>query len=215
MKVIKEEISKIWTLPKLDSWGGSVFYVQPLEKSIKQLPNHLKKVEDWLQTISNLNHSILTSYEKVMVFGIWEKLERKFYMRFNFFFFKMNWRELEYLKGRERKEQTGQWEEATSLQGRVGHVCHTGVEACPGHVAHDLHTWWPKHGLWPCTSLSHTAHVLRLYSGLQTPILNPFSDHKSWLPHTQRWLWNFDKKLRNHLWIRWWKQLNEWERKVA
>ena len=30
----------------LDSRAGSVFSVQPLEKSIKQLPNHLEKVED-------------------------------------------------------------------------------------------------------------------------------------------------------------------------
>ena len=30
----------------LDSRAGSVFCVKPPEKSIKQLPNHLEKVED-------------------------------------------------------------------------------------------------------------------------------------------------------------------------
>ena len=62
----------------LDYRTGSVFYVQPLEKSIKQLPNHLEKVEDLIT--NNLQLKSLKSEFVCESYGVWKmrKLERKF-----------------------------------------------------------------------------------------------------------------------------------------
>ena len=132
----------------------------------------------------------------------------------NFFFLKTNGGKRRYLKGRERRFPANK-NRPSQPRGRVGRVCHTGPEGWLARVAHGLHTGWPRLGLWPRLLLSRTSHVLRPYSGLQTPISNLFLDYESWLPHAQQRLWNFDKWLRIHLgkWRR--TQLNEWERKVA
>ena len=71
----------------LQSRAGSFFCVKPLEKSIKQLQDHLEKVENSITNNLQLNQPILTSYEKVMVFERWEKLREKFWFKdFQFFF---------------------------------------------------------------------------------------------------------------------------------
>ena len=62
----------------LDSRAGSVFCVQPPEKSIKQLPNHLEKVEDSITNnlqLESLNFEFVwESYDDLKM----RKLERKF-----------------------------------------------------------------------------------------------------------------------------------------
>ena len=62
----------------LDFWAGSVFCVQPPETSFKQLPNHLKKVEDSI--MNNLQLESLKSKFVCESYGIWKmrKLERNF-----------------------------------------------------------------------------------------------------------------------------------------
>ena len=87
----------------------------------------------------------------------------------HFFFLKWNGREWEYLK--ERRER----EKATN-------------DRQPCHPFHVWHTWTPSLAERPRLLLSHSALILRPYSGLWTPILNPSFDYKLWLPHAQRWL---------------------------
>ena len=62
----------------LDYRAGSVFCVQPPEKSIKQLPNHLEKVEDSI--INNLQLESLNSEFVCESYGVWKmrKLESIF-----------------------------------------------------------------------------------------------------------------------------------------
>ena len=61
----------------LDSRAGSVFCIEPLEKSIKQLPNHLEKVEDSIMNVLQLES--LKSNFVWRSYGVWKvrKLERK------------------------------------------------------------------------------------------------------------------------------------------
>ena len=61
----------------LDSRAGSVFCVEPPEKSIKQLPNHLEKVEDSIT--NDLQLESLNSDFVWESYGVWKvrKLERK------------------------------------------------------------------------------------------------------------------------------------------
>ena len=71
----------------LDSRAGSVFCVQPLEKSIKQLPNHLEKVEDLIT--NNLQPESLNFEFVWESYGVWKmrKIGEKILAGFNFFFF--------------------------------------------------------------------------------------------------------------------------------
>ena len=94
---------------------------------------------------------------------------------------------------------------------RVPHVARELAGPCGTRPPHVEGLPWPL----ATKLLPRTSHVLQPYSGIRTPISNPFLDYESWLPHAQRRLWNFDKWLRIHLgkWRR--TQLNEWERKVA
>ena len=61
----------------LDYRAGSVFCVQALEKSIKQTPNHLEKVENSIT--NNLQLESLKSEFVCESYGVWKmrKLERK------------------------------------------------------------------------------------------------------------------------------------------
>ena len=54
----------------LQSRAGSVFYVEPLEKSIKQLQDHLKKVEDSIT--NNLQLESLKSSFIWESYGVWK-----------------------------------------------------------------------------------------------------------------------------------------------
>ena len=90
-----------------------------------------------------------------------------------------------------------------------------GAERWHSHEAHALLT-----GRWPTIAFGHSppsysSCVLRPFSCLRTPNLNPFSDYELWLPHAQGRLWNFDKRLRIWLGIQWRRQHNVWEHKVA
>ena len=62
----------------LQSWAGSVFYVEPLEKSIKQLQDHLEKVENSitnnLQLESTNSDFVWESYGVWKVRKSWEKI---------------------------------------------------------------------------------------------------------------------------------------------
>ena len=62
----------------LDFRAGSVFCVRPPEKSIKQLPNQLEKVE--YSITNNLQLESLNSEFVCESYGVWKlrKLERKF-----------------------------------------------------------------------------------------------------------------------------------------
>ena len=62
----------------LDFRAGSVFCLQPPVKSIKQLPNHLEKVEDSIT--NNLQLESLNSEFICESYGVWKlrKLERIF-----------------------------------------------------------------------------------------------------------------------------------------
>ena len=62
----------------LDYRAGSVFYVQPPEKLIKQLPNHLEKVDESIT--NNLQIESLKSEFVCESYGVWKmrKLERNF-----------------------------------------------------------------------------------------------------------------------------------------
>ena len=74
----------------LDSRAGSVIYVQPPKRSIKQLPNHLDKVEDSI--MNNLQLESLNSKFIWESYGVWKmrKIGEKILARFNLFFLKMN-----------------------------------------------------------------------------------------------------------------------------
>ena len=58
-----------------------------------------------LQTIFNLNQPIPTSYEKVMVFGRWEKFREFLMWVSKFFFLERIWGKWKYLNGREREKK--------------------------------------------------------------------------------------------------------------
>ena len=62
----------------LDFRAGSIFYVQPLEMLIKQLPNYLEKVEDSIT--NNLQLESLKSEFVCESYGVWKmrKLESFF-----------------------------------------------------------------------------------------------------------------------------------------
>ena len=62
---------------------------------------------------------------------------------------------------------------------RVDRVGHTWTEDLCPRVAHVVLTWPPCKGLLAFSSLARTLRVLRPFSALRTPILNPFSDYKS------------------------------------
>ena len=77
----------------MDSRAGLVFSVQPPEKLIKQLPNHLEKVEDSIMNnlqLESLNFEFVwESYDDLKM----RKIGEKFWRDFKFFFLKMNGKE--------------------------------------------------------------------------------------------------------------------------
>ena len=125
-----------------------------------------------------LDHSISSSYERVMIKVRKQKLRENFWCSsFSIFLLGMNGREWRRFQSFQEREASSELEAANS-HSHVGCVWPTLPEGCSGRGSHGLHTWWPRHGLWPCKPLSRTSHVLRPYSGLRTPTSNPFSDYK-------------------------------------
>ena len=125
-----------------------------------------------------LDHSISSSYERVMIKVRKQKLRENFWcFSFSIFLLRMNGREWRRFKSFQEREASSE-SEATTSHSRVGRVWPTGPEGCSGHGSHGLHTWWPRHGLWPCTPLSRTSHIFRPYSGVQTLNSNLFLDYE-------------------------------------
>ena len=125
-----------------------------------------------------LDHSISSSYERVMIKVRKQKLRENFRcFSFSIFLLIINGRESRRFKSFQEREASSKSEEATS-HSCVGRVWPTGPEGCSGRGSHGLHTWWPRHGLWPCKPLSRTSHILRPYSGLRTPNSNLFLDYE-------------------------------------
>ena len=91
----------------LQSQAGSVFYVEPLEKSIKQLQDYLEKVEDSIT--NDLQLESLNSDFAGESYGVWKvrKIKRKFLVSdFKLFFLRMNgteWRKFKRKREREKR----------------------------------------------------------------------------------------------------------------
>ena len=142
-----------------------------------------------------LDHSISSSYERVMIKIRNQKSWRNSaHLFFNFFL-------LEWMGGNE-----GYLKEFKRGKNKSINRCHVTIhvwDTC-GTLGQRsslavYHTWSPLLGFCPSLLLSRSSCILRSYSGLRTPILNPSSDYELWLPHTQHPLQKFDKMLRNHL----------------
>ena len=80
----------------LDFRAGSVFCVQPPEKSIKQLPNHLEKVEDSITNVLQLES--LKSDFVWESYGVWKlgKFGRKILTGILTF---SSWKQMEGMEG--------------------------------------------------------------------------------------------------------------------
>ena len=117
-----------------------------------------------------LDHSISSSYERVMIKIRKQKLRENFWCSsFSIFLHRRNEREWKRFKSFQEREASIESEAAIS-HSCVGGVWPMGPEGCSGRWSHRLHTWWPRHGLWPCKPLSRTSHVLRLFSGFELRI---------------------------------------------
>ena len=130
------------------SWFG--FLRRSLRKSIKQLQDHLEKVED--SNTNNLQLESLNSDSVWESYGVWKlrKLERKNIDSISQFFFLEtnggNWRDL---KRKEEGHFCPQKMKTRPAFPWVGCVSHTRPESWLGRVAHGLHMWKTCLGLWP------------------------------------------------------------------
>ena len=118
------------------SRAGSVFWVEPLQKSIKQLQDHLEKVENSIT--NNLQLESTNSDFVWESYGVWKvrKIERKILVRVQLFLLKMKWRELEIFKRKREREGN-----------RPTKSCHISSWPCGARVPHGA-----RGLVWPCGS---------------------------------------------------------------
>ena len=116
-----------------------------------------------------LNHSMSSSYERVMIKIRNQKLQRILHGISNIYGGKRDGEE------REFDDQSKRDTSPSTCGPRVAHVGREVSSTCGTRGSHVD----SKLGQWPCLFLSRTSRVLQPYSGIRTPNLNLFSDYKS------------------------------------